>query len=122
MFQLKKPEQAETVITNMLARRVAFTIAKNNPNKIDTWLEWVDKGLALKPGDEPIKLEWLLTELLNQADLEPLLQKDIEDVISLFEMPQIQPPDSQYLTALYIERIQLIFKGFKEGLELAKEI
>jgi hypothetical protein len=94
-------------------------IGKNNPDKVDSWLKWVDKGLSLKPGDTPLALESLLTDLLGYADIEPLLRKDIEDLISLFDMPELQPVDSQYLAEVYIERIRLIFNGFREGLELA---
>lgn len=122
-IQLKEdPTQTQITISKVSARTAGYLIGKNNPDEIDKWSKWASRILALESGETPIRLEVILADALDYVEFDAFLRQQIEDLITLFDLPQLQPPEFTFLTSQYLVRLRIIISAFVEGLIAAKAI
>lgn len=95
------------------ARRLAYEIAKNNPEIIIPGLAICDR-LTASEGQEAIDLTAYATaELIKLVGDDPMLMADLSDLLSMIE---IKP-----MGAIDIPKLKTAAVGFKQGLLMARE-
>ena len=115
------------VITSVGASSLGYYIGKNNQDKINQWIEWIDGtkefvGLTeLAPGDSILTYESVLVRGLEYASIDPYLELQFSKLIKLLEFPELQPPDVPFLTKEYIDYIKTIINDFRDGLLASME-
>jgi len=102
------------------ASTLGYFIGQNNIDRIPEWNSWVIKVLDVQAGDTVISFEKILAqgyELVNDLGF---LKLKFDELISLFEFPNLQPPDLPFLKAEYLEMVKIALGGFRDGLMAAK--
>jgi len=113
-------EQSEVAI-DIAASTIGYLVGKNNPDKINQWIEWGDKLLKIEAGLSVDSYEELLAIGIEMSTDDEFLKMELEKLIRLLDFPDLQPPESLALLERYVERVKLIIKGFLDGLYAARK-
>ena len=108
------------VSIDIAASTIGYVAGQKNLDKIPEWIEWIDRILALKAGSLTFTYEKLLAIAFEAVSDDPFLRMQFEKLTKLLDFPELQPPDLPFLKAEYIELIQLVMGGLKDGLVAAQ--
>ena len=109
------------VAVSVGASSLGYFVGKDNPEKIDKWLEWTDRLLQIETGTSALSYEQLLAEGFNHVIDEPYLELQFGKLIKLLEFPELQPPELPFLTNEYVNYIKGIISDFHDGLMAASK-
>jgi len=107
------------IAVDVSATTIGYLVGQNNLDKIPEWNEWLDKLLALEVGDSVLSYELLLAKGIKLID-KPFIELQFTKLIRLLEFPELQPPTLPFLKAEYLEMVQVVLSGFRDGLMAAK--
>jgi len=117
---VQQPNETEEIAIDIAASTIGYLVGKNNPDKINQWIEWGDKLLKIEAGLPVDSYEELLAIGVEISTDDEFLKMELEKLIRLLDFPDLQPPESLVLLERYVERVKLIVKGFLDGLYAAR--
>jgi len=112
-------EQSEVAI-DIAASTIGYLVGKNNPDKINQWIEWGNVILKIEPGFLVDSFEEFLAIGIEMSTDDEFLKMQFVKLIRLLDFPALQPPDLSVLQSAYVDRIKIIISGFLDGLQAAK--
>lgn len=108
------------IAADMSAATSGYLVGQNNLSKIPDWNAWIDKIFAFKAGDSTISWENALAEVGKITIGSPFLEMQFNKILGLLEFPELQPPALPFLRSEYLEMVQIVLSGFRDGLMAAK--
>jgi len=117
---VQQPNETEEIAIDIAASTIGYLVGKNNPDKINQWIEWGDTLLKIEAGLPVDSYEELLAVGIEMSTDDEFLKMELEKLIRLLDFPDLQPPESLILLNRYVERVKLIIKGFFDGLYAAR--
>ena len=117
---VKPSSETAIVAVDLSASTIGYLVGKNNLEKIPAWNEWTDRVIAFKPGDSVLTFEELLSKGFAIVADSPFLEMQFSKLIRLFEFPELQPVNVPFLTKEYLDMVEIVILGFRDGLVVAQ--
>lgn len=113
---------AEEVLLDIGSSEAGYRLGKAHPEKRGLWVKWVDKLLAFEVGDLVVGWEKVLAHGLSEyIAINPYEEMQLERLLKLLDLPDLQPPETPFLTEEYLAKAKIVLLGFKEGLLAAPD-